>query len=520
MKGLYTLIFWALFIGVQGQDSLVRFSEIKFDSEFERTAFKRYLKTPKTADAIALMLSTAPDGPAKFMMAETRLKEITDKLQAQELAGKKPEKQHKAITDIVKSSFLGLYHPSAGFGDFFPDKRFNSISASAIYTLILEQLKIPHAIQELPTHVTVVAYPDQQKLPIETVPTQFNYRIFDSRYQETFINNLKNANRINTFESSNYSTQALFNRYFYLDKNFGQVELVSLHYLNDSFSKSDNNDYRNAFKQCEKAYLLLPSNRCAFVLTSLAAEILANQKLTPKERAGYIAKISRYADNGITPEMIQGEFARLTDELLIRQNNRALYQECADFIVQNGLQDDEMRNGLRYVQYHELGRTDYNQGRYMQARLNFARALDLRPNDTELSATFYSALVNSMQSTHGGSAGMLDTVLMYKKRFSTLSQNNNFNSLLATSYLMASANAVDITNIKLAEEHLLEFEKMLDADKSLSVEEIIVGTAYSKLCTHYFKKGQKDKAKTYLNKGLSIAPDNYELRVRKQMIGN
>jgi tetratricopeptide (TPR) repeat protein len=420
---------------------------------------------------------------------------------------------------LVKSSFFGLYHASAGFGDFFPDKRYNSISAAALYALILEQLNIPFALKELPTHVSVVTYPEQQKLQLETVPLQFSYRIFDARYQESFIKNLKNGSRINTFQGSNFSNEDLFNHYFFINKNFGLPELVSLHYLNDTYSKNDNNDFKGAFKQCEKAYLLLPSPRQAYLLMALAAEILDKQKLTPKERAVYIAKLSRYSDSGITQEMIQGEFARLTDELLIRQNNRTLYQECADFVVANGLQDDETRNTVRYLQYYELGRTDYNQGRYALAKLNLARALQLKPNDIELSAGFYSALTNSLQTEQDGNK-VLDTVLTYKKRFPTLLQNNNFNALLANAYLMASAEAMTRTNLALAEERITEFETIYNSDKTLLIEAALVGSAYSKLCSHYFKKGQKEKAKNYLNKGLAISPDNYELRIRQQMIGN
>lgn len=247
--------------------------------------------------------------------------------------------------------------------------------------------------------------------------------------------------------------------------------------------------------------------------------MLQNAKLSPKERAMYIAKISRYSEWGITPEMIQGEFAKLNEEVLVRNNDRQLYKECADIIVTQGLQEDEIRNGVRYIQYYELGRADYNQGRYGMAKYNFAKALDIQPKNAELSATFLGALGFSMRNTND--ASLLDTVLVYKNRFPLLLENNNFKSLLANAYLIASADGMKDNNLKLAEQHITDFEKVYtegNADKSLIVSPNLVGEAYSKLCTYYFKKNQKEKAKVFLKKGLEIAPDSYELRIRQQML--
>jgi tetratricopeptide (TPR) repeat protein len=521
MKKYYCLLVTLLLLITAGksQDSLVRLSEIRFSSDFEKKAFHKFFQD-KNADAtIELLLSPAPGGPAQILVANSRLEEIIKKLEPAVLEAKKPEKRIKIITDQVKATFLKHYNPIIGFGELLSTGMYNSVNATALYTLVFDRLKIPYGIQETPTHVFLVAYPDQQKIAVETITPTFTYRIFDSKYQDAFVDDLKNANLIGDAESSAFTTEGLFMRHFFANRNLSQEELIGLHYLNDAYQKNDNNDYAGAFRQCEKSYLFFPSERCGFVMTNLAIQTLVNQKISPRERALYIAKLSRFENFGITAEIIQGEFMKINEEVLVRDNNRPLFNECADIIVNNGLQEEAIRNAIRYVQYYELGRADYNQGRYTMAKFSFAKALQLQPSNAEMGATFLGALAFSMRNIND--ASVLDTVLVYKKRLPTLMQNNNFKSLLANAYLVASADVMNSNNLKQAEALIAEFEKLYDEDKTeraLVVGPNQAGEAYSKLCTYYFKRGQKEKAKAILKRGLEIAPDSYELRIRQQMI--
>jgi tetratricopeptide (TPR) repeat protein len=249
---------------------------------------------------------------------------------------------------------------------------------------------------------------------------------------------------------------------------------------------------------------------------SFAADIL-QKKIEPIERAQLIAKISRYKDQGITVEVIKGEFLRLNEEVLVKQSNQSLYNECADIVVNNGAQDVELEKEIRYIQYYEIGRANYNQGNYSLAKYFFAKALKQQPNNAELGATFLSTLALTMRQKKD-EAGMLDTVLLYRKKFPSLQNNQNFNSLTANAFLVAASLEMDNNKFKLAEEHVKNFEEMYAQNSDLIIDSNVTGNTYSKLCSYYFKNGQKEKARALVKKGLEIAPGNYELRVRQQMI--
>ena len=512
----YSLIAWMIAFESNSQDSLVRFNELKFDSEFEKSAFDKFFKENEKRAVIDLFLSVSTEGPGKKDIANARINDLVIKLQASGIDKKKPEKKVKTIYDQVHSTFLIKYELISHFNEIFSTGNYNCVTASALYAIIFDKLDIPYAIQEKPTHVFLVAYPNQYNVLVETTSPLFGYLNFDARYKEKFISNLKDSKLIGAAEASSQSTEELFNKYYFQNENIDIRKLIGIHYMNNALYKNDNGNVIEAFKQCEKAYFFYPSPRCSFLLLSFAVDIL-QKKIEPTGRALLIAKISRYKDQGITVDAVKGEFLRLNEDVLVKQGNRSLYNECADIIVNNGVQDVELIKEIRYIQYYEIGRANYNQGSYSLAKYFFAKALEQQPNNTELGATFFNALVLTMRQKKD-EAGILDTVLFYRKRFPSLQNNQNFNSLTANAFLVASSKEMDGNNVELAEGYLKNFEDMYGQNKDLIIDSNATGNAYSKLCSYYFKKGQKEKAKTLLKQGLEIAPDNYELRVRQQMI--
>jgi hypothetical protein len=109
----------------------------------------------------------------------------------------------------------------------------------------------------------------------------------------------------------------------------------------------------------------------------------------------------------------------------------------------------------------------------------------------------------------------------YKVRFPSLEQNNNFNSMMAFSYIMEAGDSFEKGDVVRGEKFQLLFETLYETNKNITLMSTdAVGRAYSEACVYYFKKGQKTKAKQLLDKGLTIAPDNYQLKMRKQMINN
>lgn len=498
-----------------GQDSLVRFRDLKYTTDFEKKAFREWFKEKNNAALLDLLLSTSDNPLGVQGNARERIDQITTRLAAEASPKKKPEKYVKTVYDQVHANFLKKYELVNRFPEIFQNGNYNCVTATALYALVFDKLKIPYSIQEKPTHVFLIAYPNQNNILVETTAPLFGYLTFDTRYKQNFVDNLKTQKLIGSAEVEAMGVEELFNKYYFQNENINLPQLVGIHYMNDALYHADRQELSMALQQIDKTYMFYATPRVTYVMMSLVVQLLA-QRPKPIERSVLIGRAAQFSKQGITPDMIKGEFAMLTEDVLARDNNKALYKQCYQ-IISEAITDKELKNDIAYFYHYEIGRTYYNQGTYSIAKQYFAKALQYQPFNAELNATFITALANSIRN-ETEARPLIDTLESYQKRFPTLLENNNFMTMVATSYVLGFEEAIRAGDAATGEMFQAKFEGMYTKNRDLTVPKGAIASAYSAAGSYYFKKGQKTKAKAILDKGLQMAPGDYELRRRRQMI--
>jgi tetratricopeptide (TPR) repeat protein len=512
----FAVLIWLVPSLAFGQDSLVHLKDLQFRSDFEQKAFYKYFNQKNKDATLDLLLSTAANPDGIVGNAQERIDQVVTRLRPETTGKKKPEKFVKSIYADVHSTFLKKYELVNRFQEIFQTGYYNCVTASALYALVFEKLAIPYSIQEKPTHVFLIAYPNQNNILVETTAPVFGYLTFDARYKESFIKNLKEQKLIGSSEAESQGVEELFNKYYFQNENINLHQLVGIHYMNDALYYADTQDLVMALKQIDKAYFFYPSPRISYIMMSFVVQSLSTQNPKPLERAKLIARAAQFTKQGITPDMIKGEFAQLTSNLLVRDNNKALYRECYE-VLRAKIEDKELRNDIGYYCHYEIGRVYFNQGNYSTAKNYFAKALEFQPNNAELGGIFINALGQSLRNERNSQV-LMDTLSVYENKFPLLQENNNFMSMVSTTTVMAFGDAMREGNVVLGEKYQAKFEKMMASNKDLNTPAGAIGNAYSAASSFYFKRGQKAKAKALLDKGLQFAPDDYELRRRKQMI--
>ncbi len=501
------------------QDSLVRVQDLHFISTFEKQAFAEFSSQKTTSQLLPLLLCTSPNSTQETVLQiNNKIKGITDKLIADGLLKKKNEKKVKAIYADVHNTFLKKYEEDVRFADIFTNGNYNCVTATALYALVFEELGISYEVKEEPTHVYLLAYPNAENILVESTSPLRGFIVFDERFKQSFVDALKNQKIIGNADISNKSTDELFNSYYFKRDKLNLQQLVGIHYSNDALFKRDKNDIKGAYQQMEKAYFLYQAPKTEYLLMQFGVELITKEKLQPKEKSKLIAKVSRYKNQGITNDMIQGEFGNLTNEVLSRDNNKSLYKECFEILV-NGISDKELISDISYIYNYENGRILYNQGSFSAAKVFFEKALFFQPNNTDLAGIFTTSIANSLRNERSPKQAY-DTLVKYQKKYPVLSQNNNFNSMIAMSYALMFGEAFEKGNLSEAEKYKAQFEEMVKTNKDINIVPSIIGSAYSSACSYYYKKGQKSKAMQLLEKGLELSPDNFELRTRQQMINS
>ncbi|MBX7127111.1 MAG: hypothetical protein K1X47_15555 [Cyclobacteriaceae bacterium] len=498
-------------------DSLVLARELVFHSDFERQLFQRQVFGKEKLDPLAFLLAADPSSNEESLeSARARFRWMDEVLKKAGVDTRKPEKKIKEIYTLVHRAFLKQYQLENRMPDVFRNGDYNCVTASALYALVLQDRMIPYTIKEKPTHVFLVAYPNSNNILIETTSPLFGYLSFDNTYKSTFVNNLKGQKLISASEMENKTVDELFNKYYFRDEDIDIRKLIGIHYMNDALFKQDHNDDMKAFQQAEKAWLFYPSERAAYILRMLAGNIMAANKLAPTQRAIMLGKASRYQAQGITPAMIEGEFAGLTQTLLIEQDKKAVYKICFD-TLQAIVRDTALQHRLAFLYNYENGRILYNQGNYMASRKYVANAMSIQPNNADLITMMTIVLGQSMRNSRDYNA-IADTLSSYLKRFPSLARNDNFNNMFLSTTLTKCYDAFEKGKEKLGLDTMAEFEKEMHNNPALSPPTDLVASTYGKAVSYYFKKGQLNRAKEILNKGLEWAPDNQELKMRLIMM--
>ncbi|MBL7872363.1 MAG: hypothetical protein JNM78_12175 [Cyclobacteriaceae bacterium] len=496
-------------------DSLVRWNEIRFTSSFERKVFSGFLKSNNN-DYIGSFLANSSTAEQDLKFFEEKFNSTLTEIKSADSFKKKNDKKVKYIYQTIHNRFLSKYEAENRFYEIVKTGNYNCVTATALYALFFEKLDIPYTIKEEPTHVYLIAYPGSDNILIETTTPLTGFFAFDSEFKSKFVSTLKNQKVIGSSEASSSNIEELFSKYYFGKENITLKQLVGIHYLNDGLFKKDHNDIAGAYEQIKKGYMYYPNARSEFLVMSIAAQSL-EESSDPLQKATLIGRISRFKNGGVTTEMIKGEFYNLTQTVLTKNNDKYLYKRCYEEAIAN-ITDPDLKKEIDYIYNYENGRVFFNQGNYMRAKYFFAQALDGQPNNVDLGGIFVSALGQSFRNERNNRV-ILDSLEAYKVRFPSLEQNNNFNSMVALTYVVEFGDNFEKSNVTRGEKYQQMFEQVYDSNKSISLlSPESVGRAYSEACIYYFKKGQKAKAKQLLERGLQIVPNDFQLKMRRQMI--
>lgn len=495
------------------QDSLVFYSDLSFNSTFEEKTFEDHFIN-NTNNSLALFMSISPSvSQEQYESARDIFEAKFNSLNTDKLNSKKPDKRVKAIYEDVHKDFFEQYRVQNRFNEIFETGRYNCVSSSALYAIFLEELDIPFTIKEKPTHVYLIAYPKSDRIIVESTDPSGGFIKYNGIYKQEFVNRMAKAKLISNAEVNSKSVDELFDEYYFYDTDITLKELVGIQYMNDALYRIDDKDFKGAHRQMEKARMFYKNDKVAMLLLALNAELIDNQKYEDIENIDLLVKLSRFTSYGIDDDIVLSEFRRVINTQLIDKGDA---DELTRYYTRlnEGIIDEQLKAELGYVYNYEQGRAHFNQGKYNESLTYFEEAFILKPTNLDINNIFINALRMTLQlSTNNEVISKLE---QYKEKHPALLENNLFKSILVNSYLVQFGSAYDLGNESEGKKYKQLFEQYYNP--YLTINESSLGRAYSITAVYYFKKGYTAKAKSIINEGLNISPNNHELLVRKNMI--
>lgn len=499
------------------QNNLVKTEELVFHTSFEKEAFSRLINHNQSNYFELFMAVNQEVSPELFQSRYAMYHSKIEEINLRRFEKKKPEKKIKILYKKLHEAFLKKYELNNTFSSVFQNGLYNCVSATALYAMALEDLRISYTIRETPTHVYLVAYPQTFRVLIETTDPTGGYYVFNEKFKSNFVGQMRKRKLISDQEYTSRTTNELFDEHFFTDENISLKELLGIQYYNDALFSLDEQRYEYACQQLEKAYYLYPSERIAHLLLGTTALTLEQYEHSNPKYIDYLVKLSRFKDYDLSQEDISGEFSKFTISQLTNQFNIIYYDSMFQKLTKK-IADSTLMNEISHIYFQQKGRVMYNKGQYTEALSLIEEAFSLKPDNADNQMMLTSAIAQKL-NTIPDNLSRIEFIKTYTYKYPPVAENSMLQGSLLQLYLMQFAQAYDLNKEKDANYYRQLFEEAMNNNsKDLPINTELIGRAYSLAAVYYFKKGNNTKTRNLLNKGLEYAPNNFELLQRKRLL--
>ena len=221
-----TLPLIILFIGINC--SLKAQDFVKYHGDDE----KALINSAQTPDELIKLAFASELNGEEYQVLYGKFIQDVKQLNLESEAGDKSEKHIKKIYQLVHDRFLKTYNRQAHFGDFEVNGEYQYLSATILYAYILETLKIPYQITQLPSHTYVIANPGTDNIKFETVESEKPFYLFDDQGKQKNVTELIKTNYIDQSYAIRVGVERAFDDFFYAKPDITLKEAVGLLYFN------------------------------------------------------------------------------------------------------------------------------------------------------------------------------------------------------------------------------------------------------------------------------------------------
>lgn len=500
-------------------DSLVRLSDLNYKNDLEKESFSK--NNLSNMDVIIDLLMTPYLDKTSFdtRKAKEQINSYANKLK-DEISSKTNVKKVKHVYDNVHKQFLKVYKLQTSFQDIFTTGEYNCVSASALYAIFFQKLDIPYSVIEKPNHVYLLAYPQSEKIVIETTSPENGYYQFNTGFINQYVKFLYTSKLISKEEYESNSANSLFDKYYFSSGNLTLRDILGMQYNNYAVYCMEDKKYTETIEEIKKAYIVSDNQRHRYFLKYALIHQIQNNKYEKKDLVNDLAMLFRFnssEETELSNENLKNEFLRLTESQLIENSNFSFYEQSYQ-IISKEIKDPELKKEISFIYHYELGRLGYLNDKPLEYELEHLKlAYEAKPKNANLQSIILSYLERQIKQ-NDNTKPVLEMMDNFSDMFDFLKDNNAFNSVKANCLLELAYEHFTLNELTKGDNCLKEYETLMETKPNVKAGDNFIERAYSTPALLYYKKGNAAKAKYYLKQGLKYSPDNFGLNMRLKQL--
>lgn len=498
--------------------SSLTFNAQSLDSTFYRSNFEQLLF--KKSDSFKLgehyleglfAIDSALD--AKY--AERKRKELDDfikSLDIQKIEKYSDKKKIKYIFKTTHDRFFNKYQDIANFNLIFKEGTYNCVSATALYSYIFEKLKIPYQIKETPSHIYLVAYPNDSNIYVETtIPGNNGFYVPSDNDMQKAVNDLITSKLITNEEVNNVGYKKAYMNFFYSKEYLLPYELIGIQYYNKAIFDFQNQDYESSYANFSKSEIFYNTKKVKYLKISSLSLLLDKSNFKNIKDIKNISTLLN--DLEFKKDYLEKDVRFFVSNVITANENDEKFLINSIEIFNKNIINTEVKNIINKNFYHFIAESRFNQDKNTEDILFYAlKAYELDKNNKILETLISRTILKSFfyVTPNEDNVSKLEN---YEKKYPFIKESIFYKKFILRIYSYMTNKYYYDKNSKVGESYFLKLKELIDIAKKENIEldQELIGGAYWAVGAYYYGKSNFKKAKSILEEGKKIAPNHHNL---------
>ncbi|HLP54428.1 MAG TPA: hypothetical protein VK151_05340 [Fluviicola sp.] len=491
---------------------LLCFLPLLSQGESFQTAYEQEVLLNKGATHLELLMAMGTGASRERTQAVKKdLDAFISEIKSSDMMRMPEVKLMKELHRKVHKRFLTEYKFITPFHEIFETGQYNCVSATALFALVLEGLDIPYNIQEQPTHVYIMAYPETKAISVEMTALKDVYYLPGRKDVTQAVGTLLELNVITEEDVRRNGEQQIYQAFYNTNDVIDLRQLAGIQYFNEAILRANDEQFEDALDIICKAEKLYDVKKTGVFKREMLTTLMADAAFDSMKDINYLVCYANFEKADL--KKVYFQYASFIQEQLVTKGRRELADSSHAFITQY-IVDTSFAKSLSSMYY--LGVSEYFSNVYNlkkqldYAELSYKNDPENMPIQSWLATSIVMNLVDKYESDE-----LIVKMDRYVQKYPYLQTHNKFLSLYFYACREVSYDYYSENDGENGKKYFDLAVKTMNAitDKEL-LDQDQVGWLYAEAGAYLLRKHRDREALATLEEGLKLAPDHERILAR------
>ena len=496
---LFFLFFSFLVFSNTPADSLVKFRDLRFHSEFEKKSFMH----PEQGNDLNLCLASDKNmTEEKASALKNSYREMIELLKKEKINSKNFRQNFKNTHKIIFNKPSMKYYENAEFSDILKNGYFNYLTSSVLYSLALKDLNIPSFFLFTLNKADIIINPEGEQVILDAVNRKDENGYFNTSDNKGYIVNILDKNiRIGSeyqYNSSEGNVAIHFKESEVLKKN----QLAATIYYYKALQELNAQKSDEAYQLIKKACYLYPDETFITSMYTMLTGRLELCDFSKVEDVDLLGQLTKFRFDNF--DFIKNTFMKVMGVKILQQNDLPYCTAAYNRLLPQ-ITDELLANEISY---------GYNiacaNSRSLDAEKKLRPALQaLKLKPTDKAALYLIGMqLDNLGYIFDDKKSLMDSLDCYAKEMVDTEASGLIKNAQLLNYLILAKNYFLSNHFKEGIKFMTLFESSATLPFQQKSFRVNIENAYYEYAMYYVRFKNRAMAQKVVDKGLQYIPNS------------